>query len=306
MPDAPSAIDFYASAFCRDILGAAHPTRFSKERITYANDIFDGFRGHIWLANTLDEIAGGGRLVGGRRAPLARLADGSRPYGRLIDNMLRPFGRRGCKDHYLTTYADDTPVAFTVFDFDRHVPKGRRDPLSVESEEWLSIDDAFWHKVSVFQRLASHLDVDVMWLQSPGRWMIDGHHPSLPHVRALRGGPPRAAHAIRASPHARRDQGPPRVGGRDVVGHKEPKHTNPRPGVHGRVPGRSRSAHHHSHSGCRGVGRARDEHGSFGGHGGRVRDAEARGRETAAEGGCAVAQCPSGGGRLRRGLAEGS
>ncbi len=129
MPDgSDTAIDFYASAFCRDILDAAHPTRFSKERITYSNDIFTGFRGDIWPANTLDEIADGKRLVGTRRVPLAKLNEGSRPYGRLIDNMLRPFGRRECKDHYLATYPDDRPVAFTVFDFDRHPPKGPPGP----------------------------------------------------------------------------------------------------------------------------------------------------------------------------------
>ena len=146
MPEVRSdtVIDFYASSFCKEVLDAAHPTRFSRERITYSNDIFTGFRGDIWPENTLDDIADGGRLVGGSRIPLARLNEGSRPYGRLTDNMLRPFGKRRCKDHYLTTYPDDRPVAFTIFDFDRHPPKGRKEPLSVESDEWLSIDDAFW------------------------------------------------------------------------------------------------------------------------------------------------------------------
>jgi hypothetical protein len=178
MPDGLSdtAIDFYASAFSKEILDTAHPTRFSKERITYSKDIFDGYRGDIWSANRLDEIDGGERLVGGKRIPLARLNDGSRRYGRMLDNMLRPFGRRECKDHYLTTYPDDKPVAFTILDFDRHPPKGRREPLSVESDEWLSIDDAFWDQVSDFHNLATRLDVDVMWVQSPGRWLIDGHH----------------------------------------------------------------------------------------------------------------------------------
>ncbi len=126
MPDGHSdtAIDFYASAFCREILDAARPVRFSEERITYGSDIFDGFHGKIWPANTNDEIAENRRLVGGRRVPLARLADGSRTYGRIIHNMLRPFGRRQWKDHFLTTYPDDRSVAFTVFDFDRHPPKG--------------------------------------------------------------------------------------------------------------------------------------------------------------------------------------
>ena len=128
-----SAIDFYASPFCTELLDTAHPTRFSKERITYGNDIFTGFRGHIWPANTNDEIAEGRRLVGGSRIPLARLDEGSRPYGRLLNNMLRPFGKSECKDHYLATYPDDRPVAFTIFDFDRHPPKRRKEPLSVES-----------------------------------------------------------------------------------------------------------------------------------------------------------------------------
>ena len=177
MPDGLSytAIDFYSSAFCREMLDCAHPTRFNKERITYSNDIYTGFRGQIWPANTLDEIADGGRLVSTRRIPLAKLAEGSRPYGRIIHNMLRPFGRRECKDHYLTTYPEDRPVAFTVFDFDRHPPKGRKEPLSVESDEWLSIDDAFWERVSTFHGLAERLDLDVMWVQSPGRWLVDGH-----------------------------------------------------------------------------------------------------------------------------------
>lgn len=176
MPDgSDTAIDFYASAFCRDILDAAHPTRFSKERITYSNDIFTGFRGDIWPANTLDEIADGKRLVGTRRVPLARLNEGSRPYGRLIDNMLRPFGRRECKDHYLTTYPDDRPVAFTIFDFDRHPPRGPSGPSSTEDDEWLAIDERFWEQVSTFHDLATRLGIGVMWAQSPGRWMLDGH-----------------------------------------------------------------------------------------------------------------------------------
>lgn len=170
-----TAIDFYASAFCREVLDAAHPLRFSKERITYGNDIFDGFRGQIWPANTNDEIAEGRRLAGARRLPLARLDGGSRRYGRLLDNILRPFGRRECKDHFLTTYADDKPVAFTVLDFDRHPPKGRREPLAVEDEEWTAIDEAFWRKVEAFHRLAAGLDLDVMWVQPPGRWLVDGH-----------------------------------------------------------------------------------------------------------------------------------
>ncbi|MFQ5464095.1 MAG: hypothetical protein ACE5E5_15895, partial [Phycisphaerae bacterium] len=66
-----TALDFYASSFCREVLDAASPVRFSKERITYGSDIFDGFRGDIWPANTLDEIAHGGRLAGTRRIPLA-------------------------------------------------------------------------------------------------------------------------------------------------------------------------------------------------------------------------------------------
>ena len=80
MPDGHSdtAIDFYASSFCREILDAAHPVRFSKERITYGSDVFTGFRSHVWPANTNDEIADGHRLVGTRRIPLARLDDGSR------------------------------------------------------------------------------------------------------------------------------------------------------------------------------------------------------------------------------------
>ncbi len=178
MPDghSDSAIDFYASAYCREMLDSADPTRFSKERLTYSNDIFTGFRSHVWASNTNDEIADGHRLAGTRRIPLARLADGSRPYGRLLHNMLRPFGRRECKDHYLTTYPDDRPVSFTIFDFDRHPPKGRKEPLSVESDEWLAIDDAFWRQVSAFHGLAERLDLDVMWVQSPGRWLVDGHH----------------------------------------------------------------------------------------------------------------------------------
>ena len=95
-----TAIDFYSSAFCRELLDAAHPTRFSKERLTYSNDIYDSFRGDIWPANTNDEIAKGKwKLVGTRRTPLARLDEGSRPYGRIIDNMLRPFGRYDCRTH---------------------------------------------------------------------------------------------------------------------------------------------------------------------------------------------------------------
>ncbi len=179
MPDPASdtAIDFYASAFCRELLDTANTTRFSKERITYGNDIFGGFRSHIWPANTLGEIADGGRLVGGSRIPLTRLDEGSRPYGRMLDNMLRPFGRRGCKDHYLATYPDERPVAFTVLDFDRHPPKrGPSGPPSTEDDAWLSIDEMFWHRVSTFHELATRLDLDVMWIQSPGRWLIDGHH----------------------------------------------------------------------------------------------------------------------------------
>ena len=176
MPDrSDSAIDFYASAFCREVLDRAHPTRFSKEQITYGSNIFDGFRGRIWPANTLDEIAGGRRLAGTRRVPLARLNGGSRPYGRLVSNILRPFGRRERKDHYLTTYPDDRPVAFTTFDFDRHPPKGRTEPLAVESDMWLAIDEEFWRKVEAFHRLAAALDVGVLWVQSPGRWLVDGH-----------------------------------------------------------------------------------------------------------------------------------
>jgi len=171
-----TAIDFYGAAFCREVLDAAHPTRFSKERITYSNDVFDGFRGQIWPANTLEEITESGRLVGGKRIPLARLDEGSRPYGRIIDNMLRPFGWRECKDQYLTTYHDDKPVAFTILDFDRHPPKGRKEPLSTESDEWQSIDEGFWGQVSAFHSIAERLNIDVLWLQSPGRWLIDGHH----------------------------------------------------------------------------------------------------------------------------------
>ncbi len=131
MPDGHSdtAIDFYESSFCREILDAAHPTRFSKERITYGSDVFTEFRGRIRQANTNDEIAEGRRLVGTRRIRLAGLADGSRTYGRLLDNMLRPFGKRKCKDHFLATYPDDRPVDFTILDFDRHPPRGRRQPL---------------------------------------------------------------------------------------------------------------------------------------------------------------------------------
>lgn len=178
MPDGHSdtAIDFYSSSFCKEILDTAHATRFSKERITYGSDIFDGYRGDIWPANTLDEIAHGRRLFRGSRIRLARLNDGSRTYGWLLDNILRTFGQYGWKDHFLTTYADDRPVAFTIFDFDRHPPKGHREPLSVESDEWLAIDDTFWQRVSTFHELATRLDLDVMWLQSPGRWMVNGHH----------------------------------------------------------------------------------------------------------------------------------
>jgi hypothetical protein len=178
MPDGHSdnAIDFYASSFCDDVLDAAHPVGFSRERITYGNDIFTGFRGQIWPANTLEEITEGGRLVGGGRIPLARLADGSRRYGRLIHNMLRPFGRHGWKDHYLATFPDDRPVAFTIFDFDRHPPKGREKPLSVESDEWLAIDEMFWQRVSTFHSIAERLNIDVLWVRSPGRWLVDGHH----------------------------------------------------------------------------------------------------------------------------------
>jgi hypothetical protein len=176
MPGRPdSAIDFYGSPFCKEVLDAAHPLRFSKERITFGNDIFDGFRGQIWPANLNDEIADERRLAGARRLPLARLDDGSRRYGRLLDNVLRPFGRRECKDHYLATYPDDRPVAFTVLDFDRHPPKGCREPLSVESDRWLAIDEGFWRKVEAFHRLAAALDVGVLWVQSPGRWLVDGH-----------------------------------------------------------------------------------------------------------------------------------
>ncbi len=177
MPDGhpDTAIDFHASPFCREVLDGAHPVRFSKERITHSNDVLTGFRGDIWPANTNDEIAQGARLVGANRIPLAGLADGSRPYGRIIDNMLRPFGKRERKDHYLTTYPDDAPVAFTVFDFDRHPPKGPGPP-STEDDGWLAIDDAFWERVSTFHGLATSLDLDVMWVQSPGRWLVDGHH----------------------------------------------------------------------------------------------------------------------------------
>ncbi len=105
MPDGHSdtALDFYASSFCEEVLDAAHPVRFSKERITYSNDLLTGFRGHVWPANTNDEIADGGRLAGTRRIPLVRLNEGSRPNGRMLDNMLRPFGRRQSKDHYPAT-----------------------------------------------------------------------------------------------------------------------------------------------------------------------------------------------------------
>jgi hypothetical protein len=177
MPDrSDSAIDFYASAFCREVLDRAHPTRFSRERITYGSDIFDGFRGQIWPANTLDEIAGGRRLAGTRRVRLARLDDGSRRYGRLIDNMLRPFGRRESKSHYLATYPDGRPVAFTMLDFDRHPPQGAHgEPVSVESDEWMAIDEMFWQQVEAFHRLAGAVDLDVMWATSPGRWLLDGH-----------------------------------------------------------------------------------------------------------------------------------
>ena len=176
MPDRPdTAIDFYGSPFCKEILDAAHRTRFSRERITYGSDIYGSFRSHVWPTNTLDEIADGRRLVGTRRLPLAKLDAGSRRYGRLLDNMLRPFGRRESKNHYLATYPDDAPVAFTVIDFDRHPPKGRRDPLDVESDEWLAIDEAFWHGVGLFHRLAEEFDLDAMWVTSPGRWLVDGH-----------------------------------------------------------------------------------------------------------------------------------
>jgi hypothetical protein len=178
MGDGPTdtAIDFYGSSFCKEVLDAAHPLRFSRERITYGNDIFDGFRGQIWPANTNDEIADGRRLAGARRLPLARLVAGSRRYGRLLDNVLRPFGRRECKDHFLATYPDDRPVAFTMLDFDRHPPKGAHgEPISVESDEWTAIDEAFWRKVEAFHRLAAGLDLDVMWVTSPGRWLVDGH-----------------------------------------------------------------------------------------------------------------------------------
>jgi len=177
MGDGPTdtAIDFYGSPFCKEVLDAAHPLRFSKERITYGQDIYGSFRGQIWPANTLDEIAGGRRLAGTRRVPLARLDDGSRRYGRLLDNVLRPFGRRECKDHYLATYADDRPVSFTIFDIDRHLPRGRREPLPVESDEWLAIDERFWRQVEAFHGLAAALDLGVLWVTSPGRWLVDGH-----------------------------------------------------------------------------------------------------------------------------------
>jgi hypothetical protein len=176
MPDRPdSAMDFHASAFCREVLDAAHRLRFSRERITYGQDIYGSFRSRIWPANTLDEIAEGRRLAGTRRVPLARLNGGSRPYGRLVSNILRPFGRRECKDHFLLTFPDDRPVAFTVFDFDRHIPAARGEPISAESDEWLAIDEGFWHGVGLFHRLAEELDLDVMWVTSPGRWLVDGH-----------------------------------------------------------------------------------------------------------------------------------
>ncbi len=170
-----TAIDFYGSPFCKEVLDAAHPLRFSKERITYGSDIFDGFRGQIRQVNTEEDIAAGRRLVSARRLPLARLVAGSRRYGRLLDNILRPFGRRECKDHFLATYPDDKPVAFTILDFDRHPPKGRSEPLSIESDEWTAIDEAFWRKVEAFHRLAAALDLGVLWVQSPGRWLVDGH-----------------------------------------------------------------------------------------------------------------------------------
>jgi len=176
MPDcSDSVIDFYGSPFCKEVLDAAHPLRFSRERITYGNNIFDGFRGQIRQVNTEEDIAAGRRLVGTRCLPLARLVAGSRRYGRLLDNILRPFGRRECKDHYLATYADDRPVAFITFDFDRHIPAARGEPISAESDMWLAIDEEFWRKVEAFHRLAAALDVGVLWVQSPGRWLVDGH-----------------------------------------------------------------------------------------------------------------------------------
>jgi len=177
MPDrSDTAIDFYASAFCKEVLDAAHPPRFSKERITYGHDLYGSFRSHVWPANTNDEIADGRRLAGARRLPLARLDGGARRYGRLLDNVLRPFGRRESKSHYLATYPDDRPVASTVLDFDRHPPKGRREPLPVESDRWLAIDEGFWRKVEAFHRLAAALDLGVLWATSPGRWLVDGHN----------------------------------------------------------------------------------------------------------------------------------
>ena len=179
MPDGlgDTSIDFYASSFCKDVLNIAHPTRFSKERITHSSDVFDLFRSQIWQENTNEEIdKDEWKLAGTRRVPLARLDDGSRTYGRLLDNMLRPFGRRECKDHFLTTYPDDRPVGFTILDFDRHPPRGRKEPLSVESDEWLAIDDAFWEQIAAFHKFAAHHDIDVMWVQSPGRWLTSGHH----------------------------------------------------------------------------------------------------------------------------------
>ena len=176
MPDrSDTAIDFYASAFCKEVLDAAHPLRFSKERITYGHDLYGSFRSHVRPANTNDEIADGRRLAGARRLPLARLDGGARRYGRLLDNVLRPFGRRESKSHYLATYPDDRPVASTVLDFDRHPPKGRREPLPVESDRWLAIDEGFWRKVEAFHRLAAALDLGVLWATSPGRWLVDGH-----------------------------------------------------------------------------------------------------------------------------------
>ena len=76
--------------------------------------------------------------------------------------MLRPFGGRQWKDHFLPTYPDDGPVGFTTLDFDRHPPRGRRDPLRVESDGWLAIDERFWEGVGLLHGLAERLGTGVM------------------------------------------------------------------------------------------------------------------------------------------------
>ena len=110
-----AAIDFYASAYCRELLDAARPTRFSRERITYSNDIFTGFR-TASLPATVDAYEGlrhadGERLLGeGTRLLSVRSKGGPPPEG-AGEGLVHALGSNGVVQELTTSPIRKTAAA---------------------------------------------------------------------------------------------------------------------------------------------------------------------------------------------------